>query len=63
MKPEVVIYTLHESGVTFMDIAKRLGMSAAECAALWVKADIAKDKFKSREKVVYRKRLINKVKK
>lgn len=61
MKQEVVVDFLHESGKNFIEIAKELKCSAKEAAVLWVKAQKAKEQFKTKEKVVYRKRLINKV--
>lgn len=57
MKTEVKVYTLHEKGLNFIEIAKLLGMTAQEASRMWVKADIVKTAFKEREKVVYRKRL------
>lgn len=60
MKTEVIVDFMHESGKTFIEIARELGCSAKDVAVLWAKAQTAKDKFKNREKIVYRKRLINK---
>ncbi|AAD42432.1 gp24.3 conserved hypothetical protein [Escherichia phage T4] len=49
MRTEVVVFTLHESGKSFIEIARELNLQAKEVAVLW-----------AREKVVYRKRHINK---
>ncbi|AIZ01965.1 hypothetical protein VR5_178 [Escherichia phage vb_EcoM-VR5] len=57
---KVKVHFLHESGMTFIEIAKLLGGTAKEMGKAWVEVENAKEKFKAREKVVYRKRLVNK---
>ncbi|AIZ02539.1 hypothetical protein AVV66_gp245 [Escherichia phage vB_EcoM_VR26] len=57
---KVKVHFLHETGMTFIEIAKVLGGTAKEMAKAWVDVEQAKEKFKSREKIVYRKRLFNK---
>lgn len=57
MKTEIEVHFLHESGMSFMDIGKKLGITAVAAAKLWVKADIARENAKNKERVVYRKRL------
>lgn len=60
MRTEVVVFTLRESGKSFIEIARELNLQAKEVAVLWARAMTAKNKFETREKVVYRKRHINK---
>lgn len=60
MKKEVLVGFLHENGKNFVEIARELGLSAKEVAVLWARCSTAREKFITREKVVYRKRLINK---
>ena len=55
MRTEVVVFTLHESGKSFIEIARELNLQAKEVAVLWARAMTAKNKFETREKVVYRK--------
>ncbi|XAO54343.1 DNA primase-helicase subunit [Yersinia phage vB_YenM_P8] len=57
---KVKVHFLHESGMTFIEIAKVLGGTAKEMAKAWVDVERAKAKFKAKEKIVYRKRLNNK---
>lgn len=57
---KVKAHFLHESGMSFIEVAKVLGGAAKEMAKAWVDVEQAKEKFKSREKIVYRKRLFNK---
>lgn len=57
---KVKVHFLHESGMTFIEIAKVLGGTAKEMAKAWVDVEHAKAKFKAKEKIVYRKRLNNK---
>ncbi|ADO19533.1 hypothetical protein [Escherichia phage UPEC01] len=57
---KVKVHFLHESGMTFIEIAKVLGGTAKEMAKAWVDVEQAKAKFKAKEKIVYRKRLNNK---
>ncbi|QWQ55952.1 hypothetical protein [Escherichia phage P479] len=57
---KVKVHFLHESGMTFIEIAKVLGGTAKEMAKAWVDVEQAKAKFKTKEKIVYRKRLNNK---
>lgn len=57
MRTEIQVHFMHESGMSFMDIGKKLNISAAEAAKLWVKTDIAHENAKNKERVVYRKRL------
>lgn len=52
------IHLMHESGTTFIDIAKQFGISAKEAMQEWMKVEKAKERAKNRVKVVYRKRLI-----
>lgn len=52
------IHMMHENGVTFIDIAKQFGISAKEAMQEWMKVEKAKERAKTRERVVYRKRLI-----
>lgn len=49
---------LHESGVTFIDIAKEFSVSAKEAMQEWMKVEKARERAKNKVKVVYRKRLI-----
>lgn len=58
---KVKVHFLHETGMTFIEIAKVLGGTAKDMAKAWVDVEQAKAKFKAKEKIVYRKRLINKV--
>lgn len=58
MNIAVEIHFQYESGLSFEDIAKSRGMSPKEVAQLYVSAKIAEDKFRNREPVVYRKRLV-----
>ncbi|QPB08843.1 hypothetical protein CPT_Metamorpho_091 [Klebsiella phage Metamorpho] len=55
----IEIHFKHESGLSFQDIAKQAGISPKEAAYYYVKVEVAKEKFKQKEKVVYRKRLTN----
>lgn len=57
---KVKVHFLHETGMTFIEIAKVLGGTAKEMAKAWVDVEQAKAKFKAKEKIVYRKRLNNK---
>lgn len=57
---KVKAHFLHESGMNFIEIAKLLGGTAKEMSKAWVEVEKAKEKFKTKEKVVYRKRLNNK---
>lgn len=59
---QVKAYTLHEQGKSFDEIAQVLGCSAKEAAALFVQASVARQKYLTKEPVVYRKRLIVKQK-
>lgn len=60
MKTEIKVHMMHESGESFKDIAKTLGgMSAYDAALMFTKVEVAKEKAKNKEKVVYRKRLSN----
>ncbi len=52
------IHMMHENGVTFIDIAKQFGISAKEAMQEWMKVEKAKERAKTRERIVYRKRLI-----
>lgn len=52
------IHMMHESGITFIDIAKQFGISAKEAMQEWIRVEKAKERAKARERVVYRKRLI-----
>nr|CAI9865856.1 hypothetical protein PFGHJN_00095 [Escherichia phage UP19] len=58
---KIKVHFLHESGLNFIEIAKKMGGTAKDMAKTWVDVEQAKEKFKTKEKVVYRKRLINKV--
>lgn len=58
---KIKVHFLHESGLNFIEIAKKLGGTAKDMAKAWVDVEQAKAKFKAKEKVVYRKRLNNKV--
>ncbi len=60
MRAEVEVYTLHGAGFSFVEIAQKIGLQPKEVGLLWTKAETARSKFKAKEKVVYRKRLINK---
>lgn len=51
------IHLMHESGTTFIDIAKEFGISAKEAMQEWMKVEKAKEKAANRVKVIYRKRL------
>ncbi|AWD92021.1 hypothetical protein KNT86_gp094 [Enterobacteria phage vB_EcoM_IME341] len=57
---KIKVHFLHESGMNFIDIAKKIGGTARDMAKAWAEVENAKAKFKAREKVVYRKRLNNK---
>ncbi|BBC78245.1 Hypothetical protein KNT65_gp248 [Escherichia phage EcS1] len=58
MNIAVQIYTMIEDlKMTFGDVAEKLGISAREAAKHWAEGEKLKIKFKSREKVVYRKRM------
>lgn len=57
---KVKVHFLHESGMNFIEIARKIGESAKDVAKAWAEVENAKTKFKAKEKVVYRKRLINK---
>ncbi|ANA49520.1 hypothetical protein BI049_gp213 [Salmonella phage vB_SnwM_CGG4-1] len=59
MNNKIKAHFLHENGMSFIEIAKMLGGSAQELAKDWVVVEVAKEKSKSKEKVVYRKRLSN----
>lgn len=59
---KIKIHMMAKSGILFVDIAKQLGGSAKDLAKIFVEVEERQRKFKSREKIVYRKR-INKVKK
>jgi hypothetical protein len=52
------IHMMHENGITFIDIAKKFGISAKEAMQEWIRVEKAKERAKARERVVYRKRLI-----
>ena len=54
----IKIHMMHESGTTFIDIAKEFNISAKEAMQEWMKVEKAKECAKNRERVVYRKRLI-----
>lgn len=54
----IKIHMMHENGATFIDIAKQFGISAKEAMQEWMKVEKAKERAKTRERVVYRKRLI-----
>lgn len=56
------IYMMREDRkMGFVDIAKAVGeFTAQECAFAWLTVKDARESFRSREKVVYRKRHINK---
>lgn len=58
---KIKVHFLHESGMNFIDIAKKIGGTARDMAKAWTEVENAKAKFKAKEKVIYRKRLINKV--
>ncbi|WVW37213.1 hypothetical protein [Klebsiella phage MY02] len=49
---------MHETGTSFIDIAKQFGISAKEAMQDWIKVEKARERAKARERVVYRKRLI-----
>ncbi|QQG32289.1 hypothetical protein CkP1_0197 [Citrobacter phage CkP1] len=60
MKTEIKVHMMHEMGESFKDIARKLGgMSAYDAALMYTKVEVAKEKAKNKEKVVYRKRLSN----
>lgn len=60
MKTEIKVHMMHECGESFKDIAKAIGgMSAYDAALMYTKVEVAKEKTKNKEKVVYRKRLSN----
>ncbi|WWS25403.1 hypothetical protein vBKpnAMK6_00465 [Klebsiella phage vB_Kpn_AM_K6] len=46
-------------GKDFQEIARALDITPAEAAKLWVSVEKAHERFKQKEKVVYRKRLTN----
>ncbi|QEG12843.1 hypothetical protein POTTS_234 [Klebsiella phage vB_KpnM_Potts1] len=52
------IHMMHETGTSFIDIAKQFGISAKEAMQDWIKVEKARERAKARERVVYRKRLI-----
>ncbi|WWS24686.1 hypothetical protein vBKpnAMK4_00502 [Klebsiella phage vB_Kpn_AM_K4] len=52
-------HLMHESGKDFQEIARALDITPAEAAKLWVSVEKAHERFKQKEKVVYRKRLTN----
>lgn len=52
------IHMMHETGTSFIDIAKQFGISAKEAMQEWIKVEKARERAKARERVVYRKRLI-----
>lgn len=55
------VYLLREKGKTFIDIAREIGgISGHDAARLWLLVKDARDAYNNREKVVYRKRHINK---
>lgn len=56
MRTEVVVFTLHESGKSFIEIARELNLQAKEVAVLWARAMTAKNKFETREKDISIKR-------
>ncbi|ADI55500.1 hypothetical protein [Escherichia phage IME08] len=58
---KIKVHFLHESGMNFIDIAKKIGGTARDMAKAWTEVENAKAKFKAKEKIVYRKRLNNKV--
>ncbi|WJZ28081.1 hypothetical protein NCTGTJJY_CDS0202 [Serratia phage 92A1] len=62
MNKAVEVHFLYESGTSFDEIARSLGISPKEAAQLYVSAKVAEDKYKNKEPVVYRKRLIVKQK-
>ncbi|AHY25163.1 hypothetical protein AVV36_gp247 [Pectobacterium bacteriophage PM2] len=53
----IKIHMLHEQGESFIDIAKKFGLSAKEAMQSWIKVEKARDLFKSEPIIVYRKRL------
>lgn len=57
MRSEIEVHFMHESGMSFIEIGKKLDITAVAAAKLWVKADIARENAKNKERVVYRKRL------
>jgi cyanate lyase len=60
MKTEIKVHMMHERGESFKDIAKKLGgMSAYDAALMFTRVEAAKERARSKEKVVYRKRLSN----
>lgn len=57
MRLEIKVHFLHETGHSFIDIGRKLGINAITAAKMWVKVDIARENAKNKERVVYRKRL------
>lgn len=57
MNIAVKVHFMHESGKTFIEIAKEIGGTAKDAAIMWSTVEKNKAKFKAREKVVYRKRM------
>lgn len=57
MNKSIEVHFLNEKGVSFVDIALKLGLNISEVAKLWAQAEDAKGKSKLKPKVVFRKRM------
>ncbi|AUM58452.1 hypothetical protein KNT81_gp094 [Proteus phage phiP4-3] len=54
---KIKIHFLREQGMHFVDIARKMGGTAKEMASVYIEVEQKQKEFKTREKVVYRKRM------
>ena len=59
MKTQILVQMMYESGKPLMHISKELSIDPKKVALLYAEAEAARDRYKRKEKVVYRKRLSN----
>lgn len=55
----IEIHFKHESGMSFIEIAREAGIKPEEAALYYAKVEAARSRAKRREIIVYRKRLSN----
>lgn len=54
---KIKIHFLREQGMHFVDIARKMGGTAKEMASVFIEVEEKQKEFKSKEKIVYRKRM------
>ncbi|AZV01303.1 hypothetical protein vBSdyM006_166 [Shigella phage vB_SdyM_006] len=54
---KIKIHFLKQQGMHFVDIARKMGGTAKEMASVYIEVEQKQKEFKTREKVVYRKRM------